>query len=109
MDWLANPGWLLIAGGLLLPLLPQPLRRLLPILAPAAGIAWLWLMPRSLTVQAEFMGMLLTPLRVDGLSFIFALIFLIAALLAGIFMAHLRERLEPARRLSRARARARPL
>ena len=96
MDWLANPGWLLIAGGLLLPLLPQPLRRLLPILAPAAGIAWLWLMPRSLTVQAEFMGMLLTPLRVDGLSFIFALIFLIAALLAGIFMAHLRERLEPA-------------
>ncbi len=94
--WLANPGWLLIAAGLLLPALPLRLRQGLLLAAPLAAIAWLWQMPQPTIVEAEFLGYMLTPLRLDSLSFVFALIFAIATFLCGLFMLQVRSRLEPA-------------
>ncbi|MDZ7790267.1 MAG: Na(+)/H(+) antiporter subunit D [Xanthomonadales bacterium] len=94
--WIANPAWLLIIGGLLLPLFGYRLRCALLLIVPAVAGAWLLQMPRPLTVETELLGYALTPLRLDGLSFVFALIFLIAAFLTGLFMLSNRSRLEPA-------------
>jgi len=94
--WLANPGWLLIASGLLLPALPLRLRQLTLLAAPLAAALWLWHMPQPAETTVTFLGHALTPLRLDGLAFVFALIFLLAAFLAGLYMLHVRNRLEPA-------------
>ena len=96
MAWLSNPGWVLICAGLLLPMLPLLLRQMLLLGAPLGALAWLWWIPRPTMVTAELFGYALTPLRVDPLAFVFALIFLIAAFLAGLYMLHVRNRLEPA-------------
>ncbi|MAA73929.1 MAG: Na(+)/H(+) antiporter subunit D [Salinisphaeraceae bacterium] len=96
LAWLANPAWLLIGAGLLLPLLPYRLRQGLLVLAPLLAAGWLWTMPQPTVVTAMALGYELTPLRLDGLAFVFALIFLIAAMLAGLYMLHLRSRMEPA-------------
>lgn len=94
--WLQNPGWLLIGAGLIQPLLPYRLRAALLLAAPAAAGWWLWNMPRPLEVTAEVLGYTLVPLRLDALAFVFALIFLIAAALCGLYMLRVRGRLEPA-------------
>ena len=94
--WLANPGWILIAAGLLSPLLPRMLRQAFLVGAPLAAAAWLWHMPQPSETTVVWLGYTLTPLRLDPLAFIFALIFLFAAFLAGLYMLHVRNRLEPA-------------
>ncbi len=94
--WFANPAWLLIVGGLILPLFGYRLRCALMLIVPIIAGIWLLQMPRPLTVETELLGYALTPLRLDGLSFVFALIFLIAAFLTGLFMLSNRSRLEPA-------------
>lgn len=94
--WFANPAWLLIIGGLILPLFGYRLRCALLLIVPVIAAAWLLQMPRPLTVETELLGYALMPVRLDGLSFVFALIFLIAAFLTGLFMLSNRSRLEPA-------------
>jgi len=94
--WFANPAWLLIVGGLILPLFGYRLRCVLLLVVPVIAGIWLLQMPRPLVVETELLGYALTPLRLDGLSFVFALIFLIAAFLTGLFMLSNRSRLEPA-------------
>lgn len=94
--WLMNPGWLLIAAGLILPVLPFRLRQALLLVAPLAATAWIWQMPQPSIIEVELLGYTLTPLRLDELSFVFAMIFSVAAFLCGLFMLQVRERLEPA-------------
>ncbi|WP_376695028.1 Na(+)/H(+) antiporter subunit D [Wenzhouxiangella sp. EGI_FJ10305] len=94
--WFANPAWLLIIGGLILPLFGYRLRCALLLIVPVIAAVWLLQMPRPLTVETELLGYALMPVRLDGLSFVFALIFLIAAFLTGLFMLSNRSRLEPA-------------
>lgn len=93
--WLANPAWLLIIGGLLLPLFGYRLRCALLLVIPIMATIWLLQIPRPMTMEAEFLGYALTPFRLDGLSFVFALIFLVATFLTGLFMLGNRSRLEP--------------
>ncbi|MDX1496095.1 MAG: Na(+)/H(+) antiporter subunit D [Salinisphaeraceae bacterium] len=94
--WWHNPGLLLILSGLVLPLLPWRLRQLGLLLAPATAIALLLQIPQGTLIQTQWLSYQLAPLRLDELAFIFALIFLIATALCGLFMLHLRGRLEPA-------------
>lgn len=88
--WL-NPALLMIAGGLLLPLLREWPRRLLTIALPLAGLAMLLAMPMGEAGQMQLFGLPLETLRLDKLAFIFSLIFLIAAVLAGVYAWHLRD------------------
>lgn len=91
--WL-NPALLMIAGGLLLPLLREWPRRLLTIALPLAGLAMLLAMPMGEAGQMQLFGLPLETLRLDKLAFIFSLIFLIAAVLAGVYAWHLRDPLQ---------------
>ncbi len=93
--WFANPAWILIVGGLMLPLFSYHLRCALLLILPVIAGIWLVQMPATLIVETELFGYTLTPLRLDGLSFVFALIFLIATFLTGLFMLANRSRLEP--------------
>jgi multicomponent Na+:H+ antiporter subunit D len=81
------------AGVLLLRGLP---RRVLMVLAPAAAMAVLWLLPEGATATLELVGLELIPVRVDALSRVFATGFLIAALLTSVYALHLRDSLQPA-------------
>ncbi len=94
--WFHNPGLLLILSGLLLPVLPWRLRQVGLLAAPAMAIVLLLQIPQGTLIETEWLGYQLVPLRLDELAFIFALIFLIATVLCGLFMLHLRSRLEPA-------------
>ena len=89
--WL-NPALLMIAGGLLL--LREWPRRLLTIALPLAGLAMLLAMPMGEAGQMQLFGLPLETLRLDKLAFIFSLIFLIAAVLAGVYAWHLRDPLQ---------------
>ncbi|HOW74398.1 MAG TPA: Na(+)/H(+) antiporter subunit D [Candidatus Competibacteraceae bacterium] len=90
-----NPAWLLICGALLTPLLPRGIVRNGFMLAlPVLGLIQLWGLPHGQYAQFELFNMTLITLRVDSLSFIFAVAFLIAAALAVVYAWHLDDDLQ---------------
>ena len=87
-----NPALILICGSLLALLAPQGLTRNGFLLAlPVLSLIQLWGLPDGQYAQVELFGLTLTTLRLDGLSFAFALVFHIAALLAVIYAWNLRD------------------
>lgn len=88
-----NPGFLLIVAGLLSAFLPYIGRKAISLAAPAVGIAVLFSTPIGATAHMTLAGFDLAILRLDHLSFPFALIFLIAAILNGIYALHQDDRL----------------
>lgn len=90
-----NPAWLLICGALLTPLLPRGIVRNGFMLAlPILGLIQLWELPHSSYAPLQLFNMTLITLRVDSLSFIFAVAFLIAAALAVVYAWHLDDALQ---------------
>lgn len=83
-----SPAFILILGALLLPLVPRAARNVVMIALPVLAAAQLLVLPMGEFGKIEAMGMTLTTLRLDKLSFIFALIFHIAAILAVIYSLH---------------------
>ncbi|MFM1816196.1 MAG: hypothetical protein RLZ98_2891 [Pseudomonadota bacterium] len=88
-----NPGLLLIAAGLLAAALPRGIRQAITLLAPLAGAYVLTNTPLDSQAVVSVAGFDLTLLRLDKLSFIFALIFLIASALASLYALHQNSRL----------------
>lgn len=91
-----NPALILLVGGVLLPLLPPLWRALLTLLLPTLGLVQLVTLPAGDYAHLSLFGLSLTTLRLDPLSFVFALIFHLAALLAGLYALHLRDRVQQA-------------
>ncbi len=91
---LANPGLLILLGGLLCPLLPERMQGAWLLAVPAAGLALLLNLPHGSTGIVHIAGLELTTLRVDHLSFIWAVIFHIAAFIAGLYAWHVRDRVQ---------------
>lgn len=89
-----TPGLTLILGSLLIPLLPGRLRPLLMILLPLAGFAHLASLSPGDHGTVHFLGLDLVTLRVDRWSLLFAGIFTLAALIAGIYALHVRSPLQ---------------
>jgi multicomponent Na+:H+ antiporter subunit D len=85
------PGLILIAGGLLVPLLPARLRPFLMIALPLLAFAHLLTLPHGELGHVQMMGMPLVTLRVDKLSLMFGYVFLLAAFLGGIYSLHVRD------------------
>lgn len=93
---LANPGLLIMLGGLLAPLLPRALQGPWLLAIPAAGLALLLNLPQGSAGVMHMAGLELTTLRLDHLSFVWAVIFHIAAFLAGLYAWHVRDRIQGA-------------
>ena len=89
-DWLMNPALLM----LLAIRLPARLLGPLAIVTPALGLLMLWQLPEGEHGAVTLYGMALTTLRVDGLSFVWGVIFHIAAMLAGLYAWHVKDRMQ---------------
>jgi multicomponent Na+:H+ antiporter subunit D len=79
------PGLILILGALLTPFLRSPFRRYWMLALPVLALVQLLTLPQGVHAQTQLFSYTLTFLRVDGLSFIFGVIFLIAAILNVIY------------------------
>lgn len=83
-----NPALILIFGALLVPLFPQPWRTAYVIALPLFSMLQLVLHPYGTFAEVQLYEMTLETFRLDGLSFIFGLIFHIAAVLGVIYAIH---------------------
>lgn len=90
-----NPAWILIVAGLVLPFIPTRLRGIVMLGAPVLAAAWLLQFDVPTIVTASVFGFDLVPMRLDGLSWVFALIFLLASFLAGLYQLQVDSRMEP--------------
>ena len=89
-----NPGLILLVGGLLVPLVRGPLRLAWLLGLPALALAVLIDLPHGVSGELSVMGYTLQTLRLDTLSFVFSLIFLIAALLMAVYALHVRDTMQ---------------
>ncbi|HEX5091102.1 MAG TPA: Na(+)/H(+) antiporter subunit D [Burkholderiales bacterium] len=89
-------GLILIAAGLLWPLVPRAARGWLLLAAPVLAFLQLLSLQVGARVEIEAFGTVLQLVRVDKLSLAFGYVFLIAAFLNAIFAWHVREGPEPA-------------
>ena len=78
-----NPATVLMVGGLFIAASPASLRRVLCVCVPLVALWQLLILPTGTSTQVQLFDYTLQPLRVDSLSYIFALIFIIAAILAA--------------------------
>ncbi len=88
------PGIIILVGALALPLLPRALRAVGALALPIISLAHLILLSDSVSLEIEFAGLSLIPVRVDRLSLIFGYIFHIAAILAALYALHVRNTVE---------------
>lgn len=91
MTDMLSPGLILIAGAALLPLLRGVWQRGFMLLLPLLGFWQTLTLDPGAQGAVEMFGVMLTTLRVDPLSLIFAYIFHIAALLSAIYALHVRD------------------
>lgn len=86
------PGWILMLGALLVPLLPGRVKQAWMIALPVAGLAHLLSLPDGATsIPVSVFGYELELLRVDPLARVWGTIFHVAALLAVIYSLHVRD------------------
>jgi len=88
------PGLILIAGALLLPLIPRRARGAFMLALPVIGFAQLLTMPADASLHFDLLGLTLEPLRVDRLSLAFGYVFYIAAFLSLIFALGVRDTMQ---------------
>jgi len=86
-----NPAIIFILGALLIPILQGKLRSAYVLLLPILSIIQLCTLPMGSHAEFEIFNFTLATLRVDKLSFIFAVIFHIAAFIAVIYSLHVRS------------------
>ena len=89
-----NPAFILIVGGLLVPLLHGTLRKAFMLALPLLGIMQLWGLPYGEMGLIQIFEFQLVTLRLDQLSFIFALIFFIAAFLGVLYALHVKDTIQ---------------
>lgn len=91
---LANPALVFMLAALLVPLCPRPARHILLLSTPIIGLFLLLQADIGTTISFEYLGYEITPFRLDKLSFIFAFIFHIAALVGVIYSLHIKDKLQ---------------
>jgi multicomponent Na+:H+ antiporter subunit D len=91
---LVHPGLLLIAVGVLLPLLPAALRAAAMLVAPLGALLVAWQLPEGVLWQAWFLEHPIEPLRVDRLSRLFAIVFALMAFGGALYALNQRSRTE---------------
>ncbi len=83
-----SPGLILVAGALLVPLLRGHLRSAYMLALPVLALAQLLAVPYGEFGHLQVLGFDLVTVRADRLSFVFGLIFLIAAFLGIVYALH---------------------
>ena len=86
-----NPALIIVVGALLIPILQGRLRIIYMLILPASSFLQLCMLPTGSQAEYEIFNLTLTTLRVDSLSFVFAVIFHIAAFIAVVYSLHLQD------------------
>jgi multicomponent Na+:H+ antiporter subunit D len=95
-----NPAFALLLAGVLMAFIPQwQIRKAISLIAPLLAL-WLWLQVDAFGsyggIHIAAIGLDLQPFRFDGLSRIWALIFIIASFLNAIYALHERDQVQDA-------------
>ena len=85
------PALIMLAGALLLPLLPRSFRSTFSLLAPLLALALVWLAPSGTHLTMELMDYQLVVYKVDRLSRIFGVIFALITFIGCLFAFHIKE------------------
>lgn len=85
------PGFILLFGALLLPLIPEMARKVGLIALPLLSFAHLWMMPEGHTTSLALFDFTLTPIRVDRLSLVWGYVFHLAAFITAIYSIHVKS------------------
>lgn len=88
---MASPALIMILGAALVPALRGWGRGAWMLALPIVVLLVLWTSPEGVHGGVELLGLPLEPVRIDGLSRVFATAFCIAAVLGGIYAFHLRD------------------
>lgn len=84
-DFLLPPGLVLIAAGLLVPMIQGHARSALLLAAPLLTLWLIWQAPEGAVLSFDFLGYAIVPFKDDALSRLFAAIFAIMAFGGGLF------------------------
>ena len=87
-DFINHPGIILILGGIAMMFMPGNMRRITTFALPLLALAGFLSYPDDLILTINAFGYTLDPIRIDGLSWIFTLIFIIASFLAAVYSLH---------------------
>lgn len=85
------PAFLLIAGALLLPVLPAILRSFVTVAFPLVALGCLVQFDHGTLLTAGFAGFELVLLQVSNLNFVFGVIFLLISAIASLYAWHIRD------------------
>ena len=85
-----------LIAALLALVVPGRIRPVLLLLAPAGGAINLWALSQGGGLETELLGYRLELFRVDSLSFLFGILFHIAAFIGGLFALKIEDRLQVA-------------
>ena len=87
------PALVLLTGAVVGLALPGRIRPWVTVVAAAITIVYLfWILDADARLEIEWLGMTLTPLRVDKLSLVFGYAFAIIAFIGGVYALHMRSR-----------------
>ncbi len=89
-----SPGLILIAGAALIPLFRGAWRNAYLLVLPLLSFMYVIALPYGEHGQISIFQYVLTTIRVDGLSFVFAIVFHIAVLLTALYSLHEADNLQ---------------
>ncbi len=90
-DMAIHPGILLILGSVLVPFLKDSIKKVYLLLLTAIAFTITALLSEGNYGVFEFLGLTITPLRVDRLSLLFSYVFTIAGFLGIIYALHIKD------------------
>ena len=91
-----HPALILVLGPLLIPVLKGNVRTVYTLLLPVLSFVQLYTLPAGSHAELEVLDLTLVTLHMDRLSFMFAVIFHIAAFIATVYSLHQRDSLQQA-------------
>ena len=91
---LLHPGIILMAGGIAILFLPKALTKIATITLPVLALLGFLSFSEHTFILLNVFGYDLQPLRIDELSWIFTLIFIIAAFITALYSLHSSDRTE---------------
>ena len=93
-NMIMHPGILLILCGVIIPLLGDNLKKFITFIVPAICFIIILQLPHGMYLNYEYMSYNLIFLRVDELSKIFALVFIIMIIFSSIFSLNQKNKIE---------------
>ncbi len=87
-DFISHPGIILMLGGIAMMFMPGNMRRIVTFALPILALVGFLSYPDDLILTVNAFGYTLDPIRIDGLSWIFTLIFIVAAFITALYSLH---------------------